>query len=234
MTVQNSTPTACQVYADITVVSGGFGGCFALHQLRNLSYTVKLLEAGSDFGGVWHFNRYPRARVDSEVPLYQLSLPETWRSFTFRERFPGHVEIRQYFSHIADALDLRKDAIFNARVIESGFDPELNTWTLRTESGLTTKTRYVVFPTGTTNKPYIPEFPGLDTFSGRVIHPAVWPKDVDLKGKKICIIGQGASGLQILQDLAKEACQLTVFIRTPATALPMRQRLLSYECLTLG
>ncbi|KAH7141809.1 hypothetical protein EDB81DRAFT_884867 [Dactylonectria macrodidyma] len=229
MTAQNSTPTACQVDADIIIVGGGFGGCFALHQLRNLGYTVKLLEAGSDFGGVWHFNRYPGARVDSETPLYQLSLPEAWRSFTFRERFPGHAEIRQYFSHIADALDLRKDAIFDARVIESRFDPELNTWTLRTESGLITKSRYVVFATGTTNKPYIPEFPGLDAFSGRVIHPAAWPEDVDLKGKKIGIIGQGASGLQILQDLAKEDCHLTVFIRTPATALPMRQRSLSYN-----
>ncbi|KAM5349243.1 hypothetical protein ACJ41O_005750 [Fusarium nematophilum] len=229
MTNQNISTNGSQVVADIIIVGGGFGGCFALHELRTAGYSVKLLEAGRDFGGVWHFNRYPGARVDSETPLYQLSLPQAWRSFTFRERFPDHVELRDYFAHMADALDLRKDAIFSSRVIESNFDSESNTWALRTEDGLTTKSRYVIFATGTTNKPYIPKFPGLDSYSGQVIHPAAWPKDFDVKGKKVGIVGQGASGLQILQELAKEDCDLTVFVRNPPTALPMAQRKLSDE-----
>ncbi|KAF4339205.1 steroid monooxygenase [Fusarium beomiforme] len=227
MTVPNSTPSTTPINADIIIVGGGFGGCFALHQLRNAGYSVKLLEAGSDFGGVWHHNRYPGARVDSDMPLYQLSLPKAWGSFNFSERFAGHKEIRQYFSHIAEALDLRKDAIFNTRVVKSSFDSKSSTWSLIAENGLTTKSRYVVFATGSTNKAYIPSFPGLDTFTGKVIHPVAWPKDVDLSGKRIGIIGQGASGLQILQELAKDDYQITVFVRNPPNCFPMKQRSLS-------
>ena len=222
-----SPQTTSHISADVIIIGGGFGGCYALHQLREAGYSVKLIEAGSDFGGVWHFNRYPGARVDSEVPLYQLSLPQAWRSFQFSERFPGHVELRQYFTHIADALDLRKDAIFNSRVTSARFDNDSNTWSISTENSITASARYVVFATGTTNMPYIPAFPGLDTYSGQVIHPAAWPEDLDVKGKKIGIIGQGASGLQIFQELAKEDTDITIFVRNPPTAMPMAQRALS-------
>jgi len=133
----NSDSSTFSIIDDIVIVEGGFGGCYALHQLRKGGYSVKLIEAASDFGGVSHFNKYPGARVDSETPLYQLSLPQAWHSFNFSERFPGHVEIRQYFSHIADALDLRKDAVFGCRVIESKYDAASRRWTLRTDNGLT-------------------------------------------------------------------------------------------------
>ncbi|TPX13816.1 uncharacterized protein E0L32_005760 [Thyridium curvatum] len=215
------------VTADIVVVGGGFGGCYALSQLRKSGYTVKLLEAGSDFGGVWHFNRYPGARVDSEVPLYQLSLPQAWRSFVFGERFPGHVELRQYFEHLSDALDLRKDAIFNCRVSAARYDPDTRRWILRSQGGLTADCRFVIFATGTTNKAYIPPFAGLDNFKGKVIHPAAWPEELDIKGKKVGLVGQGASGLQILQEIAKKDCDVKVFVRSPPTALPMEQRSLT-------
>ncbi|KAM0198861.1 hypothetical protein ACHAQI_012272 [Fusarium lateritium] len=223
--------TVGDIFVDIVIVGGGFGGCYALHQFRNLGYTVKLLEASSDFGGVWHFNRYPGARVDSETPLYQLSLPQAWRSFNFAERFPGHVELREYFAHIAEVLDLRRDAIFNSRVIDAKFDPGMKAWVLCTENRLVARSRYVVFATGTTNKPYIPDFSGKENFLGSIIHPAAWPSKLDLKGKKVGLVGQGASGLQILQEIAKEDCDVVVFVRNPPTALPMAQRALSHgEC----
>ncbi|KAF4845217.1 Baeyer-Villiger monooxygenase [Colletotrichum siamense] len=228
-TYQGNDSQPSHIVADILIVGGGFGGCYALHQMRALGYTVKLLEAGSDFGGVWHFNKYPGARVDSETPLYQLSLHNAWRSFNFQERFPGHMEIRNYFAHLAEALDLRKDAVFNARVVESTFSADSNTWTLRTNNGLTATSRYVVFATGTTNKPYIPAFPGIHEFAGTVIHPAAWPTELDVTGKTIGVVGQGASGLQIVQELGKKPCNLTVFVRNPPTALPMRQRSLGHD-----
>ncbi|KAJ3544356.1 hypothetical protein NM208_g3097 [Fusarium decemcellulare] len=229
MNGQTNGSSPSELSADIIIVGGGFGGCYALYELRNMGYSVKLVEAGRDFGGVWHFNKYPGARVDSETPLYQLSLPQAWRSFTFRERFPGHEELRDYFTHMAGALDLYKDALFNTRVIDAKFDPETNGWIIRAENGLVAKCRYVVFATGTTNKPYIPNFPGINNFSGKIIHPAAWPDNLDLKGKKVGLVGQGASGLQILQDIAKEDCNITVFVRNPPTALPMAQRELSRE-----
>lgn len=229
MTHSSVNHAPASISADVIVVGGGFGGCYALHELRKAGYNVKLIEAGSDFGGVWHFNKYPGARVDSELPLYQLSLPEAWRSFNFTERFPGHVELRQYFANLAETLDLRKDAIFNSRVIGAQWNSDSSTWTFQTENGLTATARYAIFATGTTNKPFIPNFPGLENFSGTVLHPCRWPDSLDLKGKKIGIVGQGASGLQILQELAKEEAGVTVFIRNPPTALPMEQRTLSRE-----
>lgn len=212
------------VEADVIVVGAGFGGCYALHKARSAGYTVKLFEAGSDFGGVWHFNSYPGARVDSETPLYQLDLPEVWKSFSFRRKYPAHDEIKAYFKHLEEVLDLRKDAIFNARVTEAKYDPQSSRWSLITNAGHKATARYVIFATGTTNKAYIPKFPGIEQYKGTTIHPANWPNGFDVKGKKVGIIGQGASGLQILQDLAKEECQLTVFVRNPSVAVPMRQR----------
>ncbi|KNG48019.1 steroid monooxygenase [Stemphylium lycopersici] len=217
------------IVADVIVIGGGFGGCYALHKLRGMRYSVKLLEAGSDFGGVWHFNRYPGARVDSEVPLYQLSLPEVSRSYKFLERFPGYVELQQYFAQMTERLDLHKDSIFNVRVTEAKYNSDTQTWRFLTQCGLTAVSRYVVFATGTTNKPYIPDFPGLAKFHRKVIHPAAWPSRLDLKGKKVGLIGQGASGLQILQELAKEDCELSVFVRNPPTAIAMGQRIISSE-----
>ncbi|KAL3487038.1 hypothetical protein BJX62DRAFT_228357 [Aspergillus germanicus] len=220
----------CPISADIIIIGGGFGGCYALHQLRKLGYTVKLLEAGSDLGGVSHFNRYPGARVDSEVPLYQLNLPAVWQSFSFRERFPGHVELREYFAVMTKTLDLHKDAVLNFRVAEAKYNNYSNRWTLTTQDGRTADSKYAVFATGTTNKAYIPNFPGLEKYKGEVIHPAAWPAGIDVRNKKVGIIGQGASGLQILQELAKEdESQVTVFVRNPPTALPMKQRALTAQ-----
>ncbi|CAG8937917.1 unnamed protein product [Penicillium salamii] len=212
------------ISADILIVGGGFGGCYALYSLRKAGYSVKLIEAGSDFGGVWHFNSYPGARVDSQVPLYQLNVPEAWRSFHFTERFPGHVEIRAYFLHMARALDLYKDAIFDSRVVEARCDPLSGRWTLLTDNDIEATSQYAIFATGTTNKPYTPPFPGLDDFQGTVLQPCRWPSALDIRGKKVGIVGQGASGLQILQELAKEDTDITVFLRNPPTALPMAQR----------
>lgn len=218
------TGTNTDIVADFIIVGAGFGGCYALHHLRLQGYSVKIIEAGSDFGGVWHYNRYPGARVDSETPLYQLSLQELSDKFNFSQRFPDHEELRKYFSHLATSLDLRKDAIFNHRITSAKYDIASKTWLLQSIDGLTARCQSVVFASGTTNKAYIPDFPGLDRFEGQVIHPAAWPKNIDLSGKSIGLVGQGASGLQILQELAKKDCNLTVFIRTPCTGVPMGQR----------
>ncbi|OBT73773.1 hypothetical protein VF21_07981 [Pseudogymnoascus sp. 05NY08] len=224
MPVAKSVNPEMDITAEVIIVGAGFGGCYALHEMRRQGFTAKILEAGSDFGGVWHFNKYPGARVDSETPLYQLNLPEVWDSFNFTERFPDDKELRQYFAHLDKTLDLCKDAIFNARVTDVHYNPTANVWSFSTESGLRATSQYAIFASGSTNKAYIPNFPHLERYKGIMVHPSVWPKDLDIKGKKIGIIGQGASGLQILQELAKQDCELTVFIRNPCTAFPMGQR----------
>ncbi|OHW97535.1 cyclopentanone -monooxygenase [Colletotrichum incanum] len=215
--------------ADVGIIGAGFSGCSALHKLRLLGFTAKILEAGSDFGGVWHFNRYPGARVDSDTPSYQLNIAKVWESFNFTERYPSHKELKKYFAHVDDTLDLRKDTVFNARVKEVRYDVRARTWSLSTTNGLRLTCRFVVFGTGSLTKPYVPAFPKMDEFAGQVIHPRHWPDGLDVRDKRIGIIGQGATGLQIVQELAKQDCELSVFVRNPCIAVPIRQRSLSFE-----
>ncbi|PHH88124.1 hypothetical protein CDD83_7944 [Cordyceps sp. RAO-2017] len=217
-------PTAAAIEADFIIVGAGFSGCLALHELRRQGYSAKILEAASDFGGVWHANRYPGVRVDSETPLYQLGMPKVWDSFSFTQRFPGGDELRRYFAHLDETLHLRKDTLFHARVCRAERDSASNTWSFVTESGLTATSRYAVFAAGTTNKPHRPAYPNIDSFKGTVLHPAAWPEDVNVQGKRVGVVGQGATGVQIVQELAKEDCHLDVFVRNPCIAIPMGQR----------
>lgn len=212
---------------DALVIGGGFGGIAALHRLRKQGLTTKLLEAGGDFGGVWYWNRYPGARVDTEMPMYQLNIPKVWRDWNWSERFPGRDELRRYFQHVDRVLDLRKDAIFNTIVNEVKYDESARTWTIKTENGIQATCRYLIAATGSSYKKHFPYFTGLELYDGQLVHSAAYPKDLDVTGKKVGIVGNGASGLQIVQELAKQDCHLTVFMRTPCFAIPMHQRKLS-------
>ncbi|GLI80352.1 hypothetical protein PoHVEF18_008706 [Penicillium ochrochloron] len=212
------------IETDAIVIGGGFGGCNSLYKLRNLGLSVKLIEAGSAFGGVWHWNRYPGARVDSETPAYQFNIPAVWKEWNFSERFPGDEELRRYFQHVDDVLGLSKDTFFNTIVIKTEYNPVSRRWTLQTNTGLTATCKYVIAATGSSYKKHYPQFKGLETFKGTLVHAADYPASLCVKGKRVGVIGNGASGLQIVQTLAKEDCELNVFIRTPCFTVPMRQR----------
>ncbi|EMD97941.1 hypothetical protein COCC4DRAFT_45917 [Bipolaris maydis ATCC 48331] len=226
MSAQPSNETVVDVSADIIIVGGGFSGCYALFKLRLMGYTVKILEASTGFGGVWRMNRYPGARVDSQTPTYQLSLPEVWEDFNFSELYPDHHELRRYFDHMDKVLDLQKDTYFNTRVQEVKYNQEKRTWSFKAH-GLTATSTYAIFAVGSSCEPYIPDWPGKSNFKGQIIHPASWPENFETDGKRIGVIGQGASGIQIVQELAKENCELSVFIRTPSMCFPMNQRAIS-------
>lgn len=208
---------------DILIVGAGFGGVYALHQYRKLGLTIKLYEGAEDFGGVWNRSRYPGARVDSELPFYQLAIPEVYNTFTFSERFPGHEELRRYFKHAGKVLDLEKDTCFNTIVTSAEFVN--GRWTVHTKDGRETRCTYLVMATGASFKTHRPDFKGLEEYQGKLFHSADYPAGgIDVKGKKVGLIGNGATGVQILQEMAKEDCELTAFIRTPNTCLPMRQK----------
>ncbi|TVY54385.1 Baeyer-Villiger monooxygenase [Lachnellula suecica] len=210
-------------YTEVLIVGGGFGGVYALYKFRQLGLNVKLVEAGSDFGGVWHWNRYPGARVDSEFPFYQLSIPEVYKTFDFRERFPSHTELRRYFDHARNVLDLDRDAVFNT--IVQGVTWSNGKWTCRIKDGRIIACKYLVLCTGSSYKKHLPAFKGLDAFGGTLLHSAAFPEEgVDVKGKRVAVIGNGSTGVQIIQELAKQDCDLSAFIRTPIMALPMKQR----------
>ncbi|KAJ5668659.1 hypothetical protein N7462_009729 [Penicillium macrosclerotiorum] len=223
------TRTGSQIETDAIVIGGGFGGCDSLYKLRNLGLSVKLIEAGSAFGGVWFWNHYPGARVDTEMPSYQFNIPEVYKGWNWSERFPGDVELRRYFQHVDNVLGLSKDTFFNTIVTRVQYNETSGRWTVRTNTGLTATCKYVVAATGSSFKKHYPQFKGLDKYVGNLVHAADYPESLDVKGKRVGIVGNGASGLQIVQSLAKEDCELNVFIRTPCFAIPMKQRKIAPE-----
>ncbi len=214
---------------EVVVVGAGFAGLYQLHHLRDdLGLDVVLLEAGTSLGGIWHWNCYPGARVDSHVPVYEYSDEAIWRDWYWEERFPDHRALRRYFAHVDEVWDLSRDIRFSTRVEGATWDEDGRAWQVRTSAGDTLRTRYLVLCTGFAAKAYIPDFPGLEDFAGEWHHTAHWPQEgVELTGKRVGVIGTGASGVQVTQEAAKVAAELTVFQRTPILALAMQQRRLT-------
>lgn len=211
---------------DALIVGAGFAGLYQLANLRKRGFSVRVFEAGAGLGGVWHWNCYPGARVDSDSHFYQLSIDDVWRDWSFSERFPAWQELRDYFNHVDKKLDLSRDIRFNSRVESAEFDAERNQWVVKVEDGTVIRARYFIMCTGTSNVPYVPALPGLESFEGEWHHTGLWPQDRELKsaGKRVGVIGTGASGIQVIQEFSKDARHLTVFQRTPNLAMPMQQK----------
>jgi len=210
---------------DALVVGAGFNGLYQLHRLREHGFAVRLVEAGTGLGGVWHSNCYPGARVDSHVPNYEYSIESVWRDWNWTERFPGRDELCRYFEHVDRVLDLSPDIHLGTRVTSARFDEQTRRWTVRTDTGRTFRTRFLVMCTGFASKPLVPDLAGLDDFQGELHHTAAWPQEgTALRRRRVAVIGTGASGVQVVQEAAREAAQVTVFQRTPVTAIPMRQQ----------
>lgn len=212
---------------DVLVVGGGFAGIYQLEQLRSRGFAVKLYEAGSEAGGVWHWNQYPGARVDTPGISYQLSDERIWSEWDWSEVYPGQPELAEYFRFAVDKLDLAKDTRYNSRVIAAQFDENENKWTVETRDEKTgetflTRTRFLLPLLGTGSKALYPDFLGKDDFKGDCFHTSRWPKGYDMTGKRVAVIGTGASGVQVIQTIAPDVGSMTVFQRTPPTALPMK------------
>lgn len=210
--------------SDVVIVGAGFSGIYGLYQLRKKGLSVQVLEAADDLGGVWYWNRYPGARVDSETPFYQLSIPEVWEDFNFTCRFPDHSEIRRYFAHADKVLNLKKDITFRARVNSCIWNEETATWTVRTEQGYERRCRYLLLFTGLLHRSHFPEFAGIENYQKDVYHSASWPENLDTRNKRVAVIGAGATSVQIVQELSKEVSQLSVLMRRPSFCLPLGQR----------
>ncbi|KAK6429815.1 hypothetical protein LTR95_014038, partial [Oleoguttula sp. CCFEE 5521] len=211
---------------DALIVGAGFGGVYLLKRLRDRGFKVKLLEMGSDFGGVWYWNRYPGARVDSQVPHYEFSDPELWKSWKWNQRFPGGQELRDYFQHVADTWDLRRDVLFDTKVVSAVWNGETSLWTIRAEGGRVYRSQFFLPNTGFAARRYTPDWTGVDSFKGDWLHPSYWPKgdDVAIAGKRVAVIGTGSTGVQLVQTLAPLASEFVLFQRTPNLAFPMGQR----------
>lgn len=219
----NSTLDAEQF--DVLIIGAGFAGLYQLDSLRRRGFKVQLIEAGADVGGVWYWNSYPGARLDSEGAVYQFSREDLWKDWDFSERFPGRDEVYAYFKYVDKKLDLSRDIRFNTRVTKCLFDSVTNTWSVETDTGSSLRANFMVMCTGFASKPYIPELKGIESFAGECHHTGLWPKDgIDFGGKSVAVIGTGASGVQVIQEISPIVKDLTVFQRTPNTAFPMGQQ----------
>jgi cyclohexanone monooxygenase len=217
---------------DVVVVGAGFAGLYQLQRLRAAGLSVVVLEAGSGLGGIWHWNTYPGARVDSHVPIYEFSDERVWRDWYWEEKFPDRPALQRYFEHVDDVWDVRPGVEFGARVASAAWDESRRVWDVVVERGDRLSARFVVLCTGFAAKPYVPvaDLPGLGDFAGECHHTARWPQDgIDLTGLRVGVVGTGASGVQVIQEAAEVAAEVTVFQRTPMMALPMRQRRLTCE-----
>ncbi|PVH99116.1 FAD/NAD(P)-binding domain-containing protein [Periconia macrospinosa] len=215
---------------DVLIVGAGFGGIYLMHKLRQLGFNCKIYEAGKELGGIWHWNCYPGARVDTQVPIYEYSLPEVWKDWNWSERYPGFAELRKYFEHVEKKLDIKKDVAFDTRVTGAHFDKPSSKWVIETEDGRTARARYLLLATGFAAKRHFPDWMGMDKFKGVIHHSSFWPDaGVDVKGKRVAVVGTGSTGVQIAQETSKTAGSVTVFQRTPNLALPMQQKPLTKE-----
>ena len=212
------------VDVDVVVVGAGFAGMYMLHRLRMSGYSVQVFEAGTDVGGTWYWNRYPGARCDVESLEYSYSfdtdLEQEWE---WTERYSSQPEILAYAKHVADRFDLRSDIRFETRVETADFDETSDSWRIETSDGGSTVSRFFVMATGCLSSTTLPDIPGIERFEGTTVHTGQWPKEgVQLKGKRVAIIGTGSSGVQAIPVIAEECEELTVFQRTPQYTIPAR------------
>ncbi|KAF2115761.1 hypothetical protein BDV96DRAFT_55684 [Lophiotrema nucula] len=215
---------------DVLIVGAGFGGIYLMHKLRQQGFNCKIFEAGKELGGIWHWNCYPGARVDTQIPIYEYSIPEVYEDWTWSERYPGFAELRKYFEHVDKKLDVKKDVAFETRVVGAQFDKPSAKWVIKTEDGRTARARYLLLATGFAAKRHFPDWMGMDKFKGEIHHSSFWPDaGVDVKGKRVAVVGTGSTGVQIAQETAKTAGSVTVFQRTPNLALPMQQKPISED-----
>lgn len=225
-----AAPTAGVTEVDVLIVGAGFSGCYLLHKLRVAGFKAKVIEAGNGYGGVWHWNCYPGARVDSPVPIYEYDIPEVWRSWSWPEMFPSGPQIREYFEHVDRLLDLSKDTIWNTKVAAAEWVEKDQQWVVVSHDGRKFRSQHLIMATGFAAKRSFPSWPGLASFQGEIHHSSFWPYEgVDLKGKRVGVVGTGSTGLQIAQTIVDSVEHLTVFQRTPNLALPLLQHKLVNE-----
>jgi cation diffusion facilitator CzcD-associated flavoprotein CzcO len=216
---------------DAIVIGAGVSGLYALFKLRELGLSVRVFEAGSDIGGTWYWNRYPGARFDSESYSYQYSFSqELIDEWNWSEHFSGQPEIERYLHFVADKFGLKRDIECNARVATVRYDEASKQWEIETHNRLRASARYVICATGLLSAHQFPNYEGVENFAGLSLHTARWPKvPIDFTGKRVGVIGTGPTGVQIIQTIAPDCGQLTVFQRTANWCTPLRNRPITTE-----
>ncbi|WP_298364704.1 NAD(P)/FAD-dependent oxidoreductase [uncultured Bradyrhizobium sp.] len=220
---QDNSPQTAALDYDVIIIGAGLSGMYQLYRLRELGLSARVFEAGTGVGGTWYWNRYPGARFDSESYSYGYSfskqLLEEWE---WSEHFAGQPETLRYCNYVADKFDLRRDIQFESRVTSAIYQDDTRSWQITLENGTRHSCRFLITAIGPLSTPTLPRIEGRDDFKGQSFHTARWPKEkVDFTGKRVAVIGTGATGIQAIQTIAGEVGHLTVFQRTANWAAPL-------------
>jgi cation diffusion facilitator CzcD-associated flavoprotein CzcO len=225
------TTTKTETDHEVIIIGAGVGGIYQIKRLTDLGVDAIVLDAAEDLGGTWYWNRYPGARFDSESYTYGYSFSkELLDEWHWTERFSGQPENLRYLNYVADKFDLRKFMHFNARVVAMRFDEAANVWHVQIADGRSITCRFVITAVGPLSAPTPPRFEGMDSFEGQAFHTFHWPKEqVDLTGKRVAVIGVGATGIQVIGEIADKVGELTVFQRRPNWTAPLNNGPISVE-----
>jgi cation diffusion facilitator CzcD-associated flavoprotein CzcO len=216
---------------DAIVIGAGVSGLYQLYKLRELGLKVRAFEAGTNVGGTWYWNRYPGARFDSESWTYGYSFSqELLDEWDWEEHFAGQPETERYLNHVADKFDLRRDIQCNSRVTAAHYQEETCSWDVALEDGRRYTTRLLIHAIGILSAATMPTIPGVETFRGQSCHTHYWPKQpVNFVGKRVAVIGTGATGIQTITEVAKTVGHLTVFQRTAQWSAPLHNAKIGKE-----
>ncbi|KAJ4109676.1 hypothetical protein NW768_012112 [Fusarium equiseti] len=216
---------------DVLIIGAGLSGILSLYRMRELGLKARVIEAGSAEGGTWFWNRYPGARFDSESYSYIFSFSqEVLDEWNWTEHFAPQPETLRYIQYLTSKFDLKRDMQFNTRVKSAKFQEHNSSWLLEDEDGSHYTCRYLITAMGILNKPTLPNIPGVRDFKGESWHTARWPSDSSsLIGKRVGIIGTGATAIQTIQAISDKVGHLTVFQRTPNWTAPLRNAKISPE-----
>lgn len=206
----------------VAIIGTGFSGlCMAIQLKLSGEHDLVLLERADAIGGTWRDNTYPGCACDVPAHVYSFSfdLNPGWS-----RTYAPQPEIRAYLERCADKFDVRRHVRFRSAVREARFDELTRRWHIQTQQGAHYEADFLVSGIGGLSNAYIPPFPGRDTFTGPQFHTSTWDHSVDLTGKRVAVVGTGASAIQVVPAIAQQVAQLSLFQRTPPWVLPRLER----------
>ena len=207
---------------EVIIIGAGVCGIYQLYKLRELGIDAVVLESAPQLGGTWFWNRYPGARFDSESYTYGFSFSdELLQEWDWKERFSGQPENLRYLEYVADKFELVPHMRFSVTVERAVFDEQSSTWVLHLDDGSQLRCRFLVMAIGLLSFPTLPRFEGMADFTGESFHTYDWPEGAELTGKRVGVVGTGATAIQLIAAIADEVADLTVFQRRPNWSAPL-------------
>ena len=215
---------------DVIAIGAGFAGLALIHHIREAGLSIRVFDKANDVGGTWTWNRYPGAMTDSESYYYCLTFSkELLQEWSWTRRYPDWKETHDYFRFVADRCNMWPDIQLNTEIVSADYQKDSAQWKVTTKSGETFTCKYFISAMGMISEPEIPRIKGMNTFKGPLFHSARWPEGLDYKGKRVGIIGAGATTVQMLPVMAQDAASVTVFHRTPNFIMPAMQKPMTPE-----